>query len=165
MRALGNSLQNWIWTLSLAFLLLHPGASLARPHPIRTAGELQTIYSEVRDERTDRTSTNWIKVASIRADTYIWHPWFALVGGSLSLSNSQAQADKFPEIESEAIGGSFNFLLFPTSRFPFTLSASEQRFKLDSRVSGSSFTQRTWSLRQLYSTWDNKQRYIALDVD
>ncbi len=149
-----------LWISACIFLTAVSSHSHAK-HPVLTWGEIRSIYSDSYSDSTDSTTTNWSNIFTINANTYVWRPWFGILSGSLSIVDSQSESDTLSDSDNNSLGGSLQFKLFPTSRFPFLIYFSESRFEQDNEISESIFTQRTIGMRQQYSSWDNKQNYVA----
>lgn len=140
-------------------LLSYQGIARAELPPIRTWGDLSTIYRDRDFNNSMNHATDWLTASTINASSYIWHPWFALVNGSLSFTRDEAETSEEPSTRNEYIDGRFNLNLFPRSRFPFLFYASKSQNELDDKVFGRTITNTTIGMRQQYRSLDGKQFY------
>jgi len=147
---------------ALAISLLAFASLTADAQRVRFWGNLSSIYSDQTELQSDFTTTNWLNIATFNAGSYIWQPWFALISGSVSISQTETDNNQTARsTDNETLAGSFQFNLFPTSRFPFTLYASRSELQQDNSSNDGLFTQETIGVKQLYATKDGKQRYSA----
>ena len=147
---------------ALIILLLAFASLPADAQRARFWGSLSSIYSEQTELQSNFTSTNWLNIVTFNAGTYIWQPWFALISGSVSISQTETENNQTVlSTDNETLAGSFQFDLFPTSRFPFTLYASRSELQQDNSSNDGLFTQETFGLKQRYTSVDGKQLYSA----
>lgn len=138
------------------------GYAQAQQQSVRAYGSISSIYRDQSSGESGINSSNWLNIAKVSASSYIWHPWFALIDGSLTLSAAESENNFGDSSESDTISGSFQFRLFPTSRFPFLLYASKSQFEQDSTaLNGRVFSQTTVGMRQSYTAPDGRQSYFA----
>ena len=140
-------------------LLSYQSIAKAELPPIRTWGDLSTIYRDQNFNNDMSHATDWLTAATINASSYIWHPWFALVNGSLSFARDEAEASEETSTRNEYIDGRFDLNLFPRSRFPLLFYASKSQNELDDKVFGRTITNTTIGLQQQYRSMDGKQSY------
>jgi hypothetical protein len=140
-------------------LLSYQSIAKAELPPIRTWGDLSTIYQDQYFNNDMSHATDWLTTATINASSYVWHPWFALVNGSLSFTRDTAEASVETPIRNEYIDGRFNLNLFPRSRFPSLFYASKSQNELDDKVFGKTITNTTIGMQQQYRSRDGKQSY------
>ncbi len=161
MYALPASKRITLWiTCILGTIFFSSHAQNRQNHPIRVWGSFSSIYQELEAGESNISSSNWLNIGTINASTYIWQPWFALINGSLSLTASESDSDLSGESESDTFNGSFQFNLFPTSRFPFVLYASRSQFEQDREINDRIFSQTTIGLRQSYTNLEGNQAYF-----
>lgn len=129
--------------------------------PVRVWGELSTNHRLRESGANDSTSSNRINTGTIRASSYVWRPWFAIVSGSLSLSVEDTDIEDQPSSSSEFTTGDINFSLFPTSRFPFSAYFIESRNEVDSDSFGRDVSNTEYGVRQLYRSLDGRHNYRA----
>ena len=137
------------------------GVTRANSIPIHTSGELSTIYRERTFNGGEDSASDWLTVASFNAASYIWQPWFALMGGSLSFSTNEQNGSNQTATKSEYIGGQFNFNLFPSSRFPFQLYASKSQNSLDDTLFERTIDNTHIGMKQQYDSANGRQSYTG----
>lgn len=136
--------------------------------PVRWGGSL---VSEVRADKSGdqprRLQQN--EIASIRAGSYLWQPWFAQVGGGLGLLTSKVRggdggdpaSNQAQNAKSIAVTGNAELTLFPVSRFPFNAHFDVS----DSRASGEATTSdirsTRFGVRQSYRPLEGDTNYAA----
>lgn len=127
----------------------------------RVWGELSSTYRVRESGASDSRSSNFLNTGTIRASSYIWRPWFALINGSLSLSVEETDIEDQPDSSNEFATGDVRFSLFPTSRFPFSAYLIESRNEIDSHVFGRDISNTEYGFSQLYRSLDGKHNYRA----
>lgn len=149
--------------LFLVMVMLRVSSALAVEHqgPVRTWGELSSTYRVRESGASDSKNSSWLNTGTISASSYIWRPWFALVGGSLSLSVEDIDSEGQPTSTNEFATGNLNFGLFPTSRFPFNAYFIESRNQLDNDAFGRDVTTTEYGISQLYRSLDGSHNYRA----
>lgn len=120
--------------------------------PIRWGGALSTgLRSYWSDNSTN--STSQVYEARLRASSYIWKPYIALVSGDFALTTVRSQ-DTGDAASNNLIGtsvnGSGSVNVFPQSRFPFSASLSLADSRSDGSFSNSNVKQSRLALRQNY---------------
>lgn len=152
------------WSISIICLIMfvnYQNIAKAEIAPIRTWGDLSTIYRERDFNNGMSPSTDWLTVSTINASSYIWHPWFALINGSLSFASNEEASNDAVTSRDEFINGKFQLNLFPTSRFPFTFYANKNKNELDAKLFNRTITNTLIGMRQQYRSLDGKQFYSA----
>ncbi len=108
-------------------------------------------------------------IMGIKASSYIWQPWFALVGGGLGLVNSREFRGESDDqtrgqprnLNARSVTGNGEATLFPVSRFPFTAYFDVS----DSRASGEpgtgEFSSTRFGARQSYRPPEGNANYAA----
>lgn len=139
-----------------------PGARWALA-PIRWGGTLGETLSQNRSSGT--RSTSLATTLDLRAQTYIYAPWFAQVSGGIGVFRSSDNAkagDTETKSTSTGLTGNAALALFPVSRFPFTadLSATDSRANTDILTSNDLRTLRL-KLRQQYRPQIGSSNYAA----
>ncbi len=151
--------------LLAATLLLAVDAADATRHeqgnPYRIWGDISSTYRARDMGSRDSSDTNWLNTGTINASSYIYRPWFALINGSLSLSVDETEVDEQPPVDDEFTTGRFQFDLFPSSRFPFTLFHLRYRSRLEDTFIDRDVTTTRTGLRQRYRSRDGKHNYRA----
>lgn len=136
--------------------------------PVRWGGSLVT---EMRADRSGDQS--WRRqqneIASIKAGSYLWQPWFAQVSGGLGLLLSKERSDdrgalaanQARDASSTAVTGNAELALFPISRFPFNayFEVSDSRASGDPMVNNLASTR--FGLRQSYQPPEGNANYAA----
>lgn len=133
----------------------------AQAAPVRLWGDISSIYRQQDFARDGISATNWLNLATMNASSYIWHPWFALVSGSLTFSSNESKSSISDETSNESIAGTFQFNLFPTSRFPFLFYIRKNEIEQDNILESRTSSKTTIGLRQQYTSVDGKQSYIG----
>lgn len=143
--------------------MLKVSSALAAEHQgaVRTWGELSSTYRVRESGASDNKNSSWLNTGTISASSYIWRPWFALVGGSLSLSVEDIDSEGQPTSTNEFTTGDLNFGLFPTSRFPFNAYFIESRNQLDNDAFRRDVTTTEYGVSQLYRSLDGSHNYRA----
>ncbi len=131
------------------------------PGPHRIWGELSTSYRVRQIAGRDTSDLSWRNSGTLSASSYIYRPWFALISGSLSVSVDETEYAEQPPVEDEFTTGRFQFDLFPTSRFPFSLYAIRDRSELDDTTFDQDVTTTRYGARQQYRSRDGMHHYRA----
>ncbi|WP_286164346.1 hypothetical protein [Azoarcus sp. DN11] len=120
--------------------------------PVRWGGTLSAGLRRSTSENSTST-TSEIYEARLRANSYIWKPYIALVSGDFALTaiRSQDSGDAASSnLAGTSVTGSGTLNLFPQSRFPFTASLALSDSRSNGSFSTSNIEQRRLSLRQDY---------------
>lgn len=138
------------------------GFSLWKIPPIRWGGDVSLNLSSTASQGSPRTTQVYESVG-IRADSYVFQPWFARVSGALRVMQVNEGLTKrlaTGDTGSTTYTGNGNLALFPVSRFPFNASYDVS----DSRSSGelvpSGYTSRRLGLRQSYAPLTGNANYL-----
>lgn len=120
--------------------------------PIRWGG---TISAGLRHNSSDTSSgsTSQVYEGRLRANSYIWRPYIALVSGDFALTTMRSQESgdaSSNNLLGTSVTGSGALQLFPQSRFPFSASLSLSDSRSEGSFSDSNVKQRRLSLRQDY---------------
>jgi len=136
--------------------------------PVRWGGNL------AMDFRADRIGNQTrrlrlTELTNIKASSYIYQPWFALVSGGLGFVAGRERVsetvarnlDQSSSTRFRAVTGNGELTLFPVSRFPFNAYYDVS----DSRASGEpitdDFKNTRWGLRQSYRPPEGGDNYVA----
>jgi hypothetical protein len=126
--------------------------------PVRWGGSLGTEY-RLQQASGQARAPSRVDFANLRAQTYLWQPWFAQLRGGLGIVHGEAGGTATSRANS--ITGDLGASLFPMSRFPFDAYASLS----DSRASGdlvsSDYRTLRYGLRQAYRTAEGDTHYTA----
>lgn len=136
--------------------------------PVRWGGNLAADFRADRIGNQSRR-LRLTELATIRASSYIYQPWFALVSGGLGFVAGRERVsdtvalnlDQSSRTSYSAVTGNGDLTLFPVSRFPFNAYYDVS----DSRASGEpntdDFTNTRWGMRQSYRPPEGGDNYIA----
>jgi len=127
-----------------------PALAQVNTSPLRVWGDITSTYRTRDFNGGDSNSSNWLNIGTVNASSYIWRPWFALVGGSLSLAINESHFSEQESLTNKNASGQFNFDLFPTSRFPFGLYYNRSQSELDDSLSEPNRTTTEHGVRQQY---------------
>ena len=137
------------------------GLSLWKIPPIRWGGDVSFNLSSTGSQGAPRT-TQVFESLGLRADSYVFQPWFARVSGALRVMQVNEGLTKrlaTGDTGSTTFTGNGNLALFPVSRFPLTASYDVS----DSRTSGelvpNGYTSRRLALRQSYAPLTGNANY------
>lgn len=146
----------------------YAGGLTWRLPPVRWGGNLTTdVRADKIGDQAQRLRL--IDIYNIKASSYIYAPWFALVGGGLGLvggrervtENTGFSTDETRRTRSTAVTGNGDLTLFPVSRFPFNAYFDVS----DSRASGEpitdDITNTRLGVRQSYRPLEGGDNYIA----
>lgn len=120
--------------LSVLLLALLTGCSSLRPAFIAAPSMGGSISTGVmlRDTPSSESELVLQNVASIRASSYIWQPWFAPLSSNGGVAYERRTGRQGSEGDALRFNGDLALGILPQSRFASSLSYS----RLDSRVSG-----------------------------
>lgn len=119
--------------------------------PIRLGGSLGFDWRHESGEGRKVLQRGAIGTFSAATDTYIWEPWFARLGGKVSLSttrnslsSSEANVANHNVSQTFGVSGNANLRVLPGSRFPFNgyWSRNDNRFSSELLSTGSYVGQR-----------------------
>ena len=136
--------------------------------PVRWGGNLST------DIRADRVGDQprrlrQTEIANIKASSYIYQPWFALVSGGLGLvvgkelvsGSTGLSADQPRKTSASAVTGNGELALFPVSRFPFNAYFDVSDSRASGEPNSDDITNTRLGLRQSYRPPAGGDNYIA----
>nr|NMF99873.1 hypothetical protein [Aromatoleum toluolicum] len=120
--------------------------------PIRWGG---IVSVGVRRNNSDTTSgsTSQVYEGRLRANSYVWRPYIALVSGDFALTSIRSQESgdvSSSNLIGTSVTGSGTLQLFPQSRFPFSASLTLSDSRSEGSFSDSNIKQQRLSLRQDY---------------
>lgn len=121
--------------------------------PIRWGGEVSVGLRRSTSEGSG-ASTSQVYEGRLRANSYLWKPYIALVSGDFALTSLRSQDSGSDAASNNLVGtsisGTGGLSVFPQSRFPFqaTLSLSDSRS--DGSFSDSNISRRRFAMRQQY---------------
>ncbi len=156
--------KSLVLVVSLLPVLVMNAAEATRhgpPGPHRVWGDISTSYRVRQMAGRDTSDSSWRNSGTLSASSYLYRPWFALISGSLSLSVDDTDIAEQPPVEDEFTTGRFQFDLFPTSRFPFSLYAIRDRSELDDTTFDQDVTTTRYGARQQYRSRDGRHHYRA----
>lgn len=120
--------------------------------PIRWGGTLSVgLRRNTSGNSSDTTSQ--VYEARLRANSYIWKPYIALVSGDFTLTSMHSRDSgdvASSNLAGTSVTGSGSLNLFPESRFPFSASLTLSDSRSAGSFSNSNITQRRLALRQDY---------------
>lgn len=108
-------------------------------------------YLSAGDSESETTTLT----GALNANGFIWQPWFATTSVALNLGLSNTETTT-SSTDSKLASGNLGFVVFPRSRFPFSLNYSRSDSRLDSysdfgQVHGDAqYTISRLTLRQIY---------------
>ena len=156
------------WQFLLLVLFMHltmvnaVNAAFGGFMPLSFSGRLAYNYTYVSNN-TNESETTTLQ-GSVNAAGYVWRPWFATTSLALNLGVSNTETSTSSS-DSTSSTGSFNLGVFPSSRFPFSLSYSRSDSQSESyydltQLSGEVRSKVTrLSLRQAYRPQRGNQSY------
>lgn len=98
----------------------------------------------------------------LRANSYIWQPWFATVSGGIGLAKGLLDSgDSSGESKSASWTGFGDMSLFPQSRFPFSAAFSVSDSTTSSSITTDDMTSKRLSLRQTYRPETGDSNFMA----
>lgn len=120
--------------------------------PIRWGG---TVSAGVRRSSSDTSSgsTSQVYEGRLRANSYLWKPYIALVSGDFVLTSMRSQESgdvSSNNLVGTSVTGNGTLQLFPQSRFPFSASLALSDSRSEGSLSDSNVKQKRLSLRQDY---------------
>jgi len=127
-----------------------PALAQVNTSPVRVWGDITSVYRAQNFNDGDRNSSNWLNIGTVNGSSYIWRPWFALAGGSLSLAADESKSSSQETARNKYTAGQFNFDLFPSSRFPFGLYGNLNQSQLDDSLLAPDRTTTEYGARQQY---------------
>lgn len=130
--------------------------------PIRWGGDVSLDIYTHTSEGAPRT-TQVFETIGVTADSYIYQPWFARVGGGLRLmkfNNGLTKGLATEDSGSTTVTGDGNLMLFPVSRFPFTAAYNVTDSKTTGSLLPNGYTSRRLSFSQSYSPAVGNQNYL-----
>jgi hypothetical protein len=134
-----------------------PVPSAWRLPPIRWRGSLGN--SAAWTGAAGQSSMTFAQSSDISVSSYIWQPWFLLVGGSGSLTQStSSNSATDSRTKGTGLSGGLTLDLFPLSRFPVSagFNAQQSKTKTDETTMTSGYTA---SLRGQYAPAVGDERY------
>ena len=160
---LSQLLMKPVFILVVILMLAINASALAQVNtsPLRVWGDITSTYRTRDFNDSDSNSSNWLNIGTVNASSYIWRPWFALVGGSLRLAIDESNFSDQETVRNKSASGQFNFDLFPTSRFPFGLYYNQQQSQLDDRLLGPNRTTTEYGVTQQYRSLDGAHNLRA----
>ncbi|WP_232299326.1 hypothetical protein [Azoarcus sp. CIB] len=120
--------------------------------PIRWGG-IVSVGVRRNSSDTSSGSTSQVYEGRLRANSYIWRPYFALVSGDFALTSIRSQESgdvSSNNLVGTSVTGSGTLQLFPQSRFPFSASLTLSDSRSEGSFSDSNIKQQRLSLRQDY---------------
>lgn len=129
----------------------------------RWGGLLFDQYSTSFGENKSTVSSNsYGATLDVSSMTYVWQPWFALLGGGIGTTATHNDGSKS---SSTILGQRGNMVLkvFPTSRFPFTATYDRRRTDLDSGLLENGIGIESLQLSQRYHSHRNTQLSLTYD--
>ena len=142
------------------------GLSTWKIPPIRWGGDMSFNLSSSGAQGSPRT-TQVFESTGIRADSYVFQPWFARVNAALRVTQMNSGLSKqlaTSNAGSTTFSGNGNLALFPVSRFPFTASYDVSDSRSTGELVPSGYTSRRLGLRQSYTPLTGNANY-ALSFD
>lgn len=145
--------------------------------PAEVTGNLGYNYRLLRGPDDSKTASNQFLI-NLRANSYIWQPWFATAEGGLTLMRDAASVSKanpdsgLQDSSSNIVTGEFNLNLLPQSRSPFSMRYLTSNSRVDmGRISSApvtftnlEFDTRRLELRQSYLTEQNDRFLFRYDT-
>nr|WP_246264352.1 hypothetical protein [Aromatoleum toluvorans] len=120
--------------------------------PVRWGGTLSVGLRHNSSENST-ASTAQVYEARLRANSYIWKPYIALVSGDFALTTVRTKESgdiASNNLIGTSVTGSGSLSLFPQSRFPFNASLAVSDSRSEGSFSDSNVKQTRLSLRQDY---------------
>ncbi len=133
--------------------------------PIRWGGALGVSY-QLRDFEDQPRTRQTTEQLTLDAASYIWQPWFLQIAGGLGLYLSQERRDAIDgsaarSVDSRGATGRFELLLFPVSRFPFSLNFDVNDSRSSGDLTSADYRSTRLGLRQSYRTLGGSSSYTA----
>ena len=112
------------------------GSGRWRVPPIAWAGSLAyDLRVASSSDPVGGASREHLVTGTVSAASSLYQPWFATVGGSLSLTTSRSSASEATN-QSQFASGNLRLDLFPRSRFPFGFNFQVSDSRIDSGLHG-----------------------------
>lgn len=125
--------------------------------PVRWSGEL-VMDAQVVGTQGQPKQTLLVESIRLMGSSYIWQPWFAQVGGDVSLVTSQnsgagvaAGSATTTGINSANLTGTGRISLIPASRFPFNASFTASDSRTSGELTSNPTSRRAFAADQSYS--------------
>ncbi len=158
------SLQGLV-LMAVILLFILPGFMVvAKGDPLNLSGSIGFNYRSLSQTDGDKVVSNQLQ-GTINASTYLWQPWFATVGGRLSVTLDSADYTYSAgqrNNDSQIITGELDLNVLPRSRTPLSLifytSDSRVDTQSDSNLlvdSGQDYKTHRLDLRQTWMTSNN----------
>ena len=149
-------------TLLLVIMPNHARAQdYVSSNPVRVWGDISTLYRTIEFDGGDSRATQSLNTGTINASSFIWQPWFALVGGGLTLSEDTSDSTDQEPVKTNFLSGNLQFNLFPTSRFPFQFYYNESRNKLEDNFFDRETVTTEYGMSQQYRSQDGNNHYLT----
>jgi hypothetical protein len=135
--------------------------------PWRTSGSLTLDARWLRFE-DGSTSRQGALLADIEAASYVWQPWFAQLrvgAGLVAAADSGHDSGQGLSSTGNSFTGHAQLLVFPASRFPFSLRAEATDSRASSQTLGNDYRTRRLTLAQSYQPDSGNDHYhVQVDV-
>jgi hypothetical protein len=112
-----------------------PGDQVALA-PVRASGSIGNTFRTRETTEEPREYSNQV-TADVRANSFIWQPWFVTVGGDATVGWENEVGGTQGDASSLLIGGTAVLGILPLSRYPATLTYSHTDNRVDGDFSGS----------------------------
>ena len=140
--------------------------------PIRWGGEVSIGLRRSNSEGST-ASTGHVYEGRLRANSYIWQPYIALVSGDFALTSLRSQDSSSDAASNNLVGtsisGTGSLSIFPQSRFPFQASLSLSDSRSDGSFSDSNISRRRLGMMQQYrpavGSWFASGSYDRSELD
>ena len=140
--------------------------------PIRWGGEVSVGLRRSNSDGSG-ASTSQVYEGRLRANSYIWKPYIALVSGDFGLTSLRSQDSGGDAASNNLVGTSINgsgsLSVFPQSRFPFLASLSLSDSRSDGSFSDSNTSRRRFGMQQQYrpaaGSWFASGTYDRSELD
>lgn len=135
--------------------------------PWRTSGSLALDGRWLRFE-DGSTSRQGAVLTDIETASYLWQPWFVQVrfgAGLVASRDSGRDAGQGLGSSGNSLTGHAQLLVFPASRFPFSLRAEATDSRSDSDTLGTDYRTRRLTVAQSYQPLSGNDNYrVQVDV-
>lgn len=135
--------------------------------PWRTSGSLALDGRWLRFE-DGSTSRQGAVLTDIETASYLWQPWFVQVrfgAGLVTSRDSGREGGQGLSSTGNSLTGHAQVLVFPASRFPFSLRAEATDSRANSDTLGTDYRTRRLTLAQSYQPLSGNDHYrVQLDV-
>lgn len=140
--------------------------------PIRWGGEV-SIGLRRSSSDSGESQTSQVYEGRLRANSYLWQPYIALVSGDFALTSLRSQDGGGDAASNNLIGTSINgtgsVSVFPQSRFPFSASLSLSDSRSEGSFNDTNVKHRRLGLRQQYrpavGSWSASATYDRSELD